>query len=204
MEEDFVFEILVECREVIKLSGGENNRKYKLYVLRYNFSGNYYVGITENPKKRMLIHWRRESKSKRLPKWSSLNVSKRGFKFYWFDIDKDVVSQSCADRCENRLAKRLVEEIKNVNDGKSIEEIHVGNGKFVDGIPNNYGEKTTVDNSIKRDIDKKIEVFLKSPILLNLEKVNEKILIRNIEIGNIGEYDISQCNKKWDDVVEGN
>ena len=139
-----------------------------------------------------------------MPKWSSLNKSKIGFKFYWFDIDKVVVSQSCADRCENQLAKRLVEELKKVNNGNFVEEIHVGNGKFIDGKENNYDVKRTVDNSIKRDIDNKIEEFLRKPILLKLKKINEEVLIRHINMGNIREYDISQCNKKWDDIFKGN
>lgn len=181
-----------------------NKKNWNLYVLRYNYSGNYYVGTTENLERRMLVHWRRKSKEKGLPKWSSLNKSKRGFKFYWFDIDKVVVSQSCADRCENQLAKRLVEELKKVNNGNFVEEIHVGNGKFIDGKENNYGVKRTVDNSIKRDIDNKIEEFLRKPILLKLEKINGEVLIRHINMGNIGEYDISQCNKKWDDIFKGN
>lgn len=179
---------------------GEKNKKYQLYVLRYNSFGNYYVGITKNLKRRMLVHWRRESRKKGLPKWSSLNEHKKGFKFYWFDIDKDVVSQSCADHCENQLANRIFDEIEKVNNKKIPEEIHVGNGKFVDGKENNYDIKKTDDNLIKRDIDNKIEVFLKKPILLKLKKINEEVLIRNIKIGNIGEYDANKCNKKWDDL----
>lgn len=160
---------------------GENNKKnWNLYILRYNSSGNYYVGITENPEKRMLVHWRRKSKRKGLPKWSNINESKQGFKFYWFDIDKDVVSQSCADRRENQLAQRLFKKIIDVNNEKPIEEIHVGNGKFIDGKEDNYDVNITVDNTIKRDIDSKIEVFLKNPILLNLKKVNEEILCRKM------------------------
>lgn len=170
-------------------------------MLRYNSSGNCYVGITKNLKKRMLVHWRRDSKGKRLPKWSSRNDSKKGFKFYWFDIDKDVVSQSCADHCENQLAYRLFEKIKNVNNEKFMEEIHVGNGKFVDCKGNNYNVKITADNLRKKDIENKIEEFFKNPILLELEKINEEVLIRHINIGNIEEYDSSKCNKKWNEVV---
>lgn len=185
------------------MSDDKKNKKYKLYVLRYNSSGNYYVGITKSLGKRMLVHWRGTSK-RRLPQWSSRNKSKRGFKFYWFDIDKDVVSQSCADRCENQLAQQLLKKIIDVNNKKFIEEIHVGNGKFVDGKEDNYGVNITADNSIKRNIDNKIEAFFKNPIPLELKKVNEEILLRNIKIGNIGEYDTSKCNKKRDDVFNGN
>lgn len=184
--------------------GEENRKRWNLYILRYNSSGNYYVGITENLERRMLVHWRRESRRKGLPKWSSLNESKEGFKFYWFDIDKEIVSQSCADRCENQLAQRLLEEIRDVDNENLIEEIHVGNGKFVDGKENNYDVNITSDNSIKRDIDNKIEVFLKRSIPLILKKGNEEVLIRNIEISNIGECDISKCNKKWEDIFKGN
>ena len=56
--------------------------KNNLYVLRYNETGNYYVGTSTNLEKRMLVHWRRESK---LPIWSKKNESKKGFKFYWFN-----------------------------------------------------------------------------------------------------------------------
>lgn len=184
--------------------GEDNKKRWNLYILRYNCFGNYYVGITENLEKRMLVHWRRKSNRKGLPIWSSINKSGKGFKFYWFEIDKDVVSQSLADRCENQLAKLLIDKIKEFNTEKIFVEIHVGNGKFVDSEENNYDVNNTFDNFIKRDIDNEIEAFFKNPTSLILEKVNEEILIRNIKIGNIGEYDISQCNKKWDDVVKGN
>lgn len=58
----------------MKVFGIKNN----LYVLRYNETGNYYVGTAINLEKRMLVHWRRESK---LPIWSKKNKSKKGFKY---------------------------------------------------------------------------------------------------------------------------
>lgn len=173
------------------MDSGENKRNWNLYVLRYNYSGNYYVGTTPDFKNRMLIHWRRTSINNNLPMWSKGNKSINGFKYYWFKISKEGVAQGEAEHCENHLAALLVEEIKKLN-----KEVHVGNGKFVDteeikwteieikGIENNFNE-----------IDKEITDFLKQLKFL------EHISIKCFEIGSIGEYDNSQCNGKWSDVA---
>ena len=47
--------------EVIKMDSEQMNKKWNLYVLRYNYSGNYYVGTTQDFENRMLIHLRRTS-----------------------------------------------------------------------------------------------------------------------------------------------
>ena len=103
------------------------NKKWNLYVLRYNYSGNYYVGTTPDFENRMLTHWRRTSTNNNLPMWSKENKSINGFKYYWFKINKEGVEQGKAEHCENCLADLLVEEIKKLN-----KEIHVGNGKRID------------------------------------------------------------------------
>lgn len=79
--------------------------------------------------KRMLVHWRRESK---LTIWSAKNESMKGFQFYWFNIGKDGVSRSKADLCENRMAEILFGIIKKKNEENFIKKIHVGNGSHYD------------------------------------------------------------------------
>ncbi len=52
------------------MSGKENQEKWNLYVLRYNYSGNYYVETTLDFEERILDHWRRDSESvKILQNW---------------------------------------------------------------------------------------------------------------------------------------
>lgn len=178
-----------------KLSSGEESKKFNLYVLRYNDSGNYYVGITSDFERRMLNHWRQTSIKSELPQWSQRNDSTKGFKFYWFHINNDGVVQSDADHCENSLAERLVQEIKRTN-----KEVQVGNGKFVDTEETDI---TTIEvknnkNSIN-DMDKVIVDYLKNLTLLETKK--GEFSIRCHRIGCVGEYDNSQCNESWGDVA---
>ena len=175
----------------------KNNKKWNLYVLRYNYSGNYYVGTTPDLNNRMLIHWKRTSTNNNLPMWSKENKSINGFRYYWFKINKEGVEQGEAEHCENCLADLLVEEIKKLN-----KEIHVGNGKRIDA-EDTYVIKIEV-NGIEKDldiIDKEITDYLKCPKLINPQKVNKKLSIECCEIGCVGEYDHSQCNKSWSDVA---
>lgn len=174
-----------------------SKEKWNLYVLRYNYSGNYYVGTTPDFENRMLIHWRRTSTNNNLPMWSKENKSINGFKYYWFKINNEGVKQGEAEHCENYLADLLVKEIKKLN-----KEVHVGNGKFVDteeskwieieikGIENNFNE-----------IDEKITSFLKQLEVLKHETIGKETKIKCFEIGSVGEYYKNQCNVKWSDVV---
>lgn len=173
------------------------SRKNNLYVLRYNETGNYYVGTATNFEKRMLVHWRRESK---LPIWSKKNESKKGFKFYWFIIGKDGVSRSKADLCENRMAEILVEIIKNKNEEKFVKKIHVGNGSHYDlNIPvANYSYDNKGDNSLN-DIDEEIMIYLKEPE--SLETKHGKFSITCHRIGRVDEFSQSKCNKSLIEVV---
>ncbi|MCM1101885.1 MAG: hypothetical protein NC079_09445 [Clostridium sp.] len=186
----------------------EENNKFKLYVLRYNHSGNYYVGINENLEKRMLVHWRRESYKKGVPNWSIDNKSQKGFKFYWFDIEKDAVSQSCADCCEDQLAEWFAQKIKEINDKEFFAEVYVSNGLLVDASGERKVRKVniTTDDPDKKRIDSKIEEILKTQpentITLKLNKGNGEVKIRHTKTGIVEEYGHSKCNKTWDDVVE--
>lgn len=174
----------------------QNNKKWNLYVLRYNYSGNYYVGTTINVERRMGEHWRRDSKSeKRLPKWSRGNKSKKGFKFYWFYIENNGVKQGEAEHCEWELAELLLKEIKEISNEKLAEEVHVGNWKLVDFKKYDFeSEPESVPS-----LDEKIEEYLKEPRTLDTE--NGKFQIRCYAIGYIGEYNDSQCNKSWEEVA---
>lgn len=173
------------------------SKRNNLYVLRYNETGNYYVGTATDLEKRMLVHWKRESK---LPIWSQKNSSKKGFIFYWFNIGKDGVSRSKADFCENRMAEILVEIIKKINLEKFVKEIHVGNGCHYDlNIPvRDYNYNNKDDNSLN-DIDKEIMKYLKE--LEFLETKHEKFPITCHRIGRVDEFSQSKCNKSLIEVV---
>lgn len=97
-----------------------DEKKNNLYVLRYNHSGNYYVGTAEDLQKRMTIHWRKKSR-KKLPSWSRDNKSYKGFVFYWFHIEGNGVSRSHADLCENHLAKLITRKIEYINQKKNYQ-----------------------------------------------------------------------------------
>lgn len=175
------------------------SKRNNLYVLRYNKSGNYYVGTTKNFEKRMLDHWRKTSKS---PKWSQKNTSTNGFKFYWFNINGNGVSRSEADICENRMAEKLFEIISKKNNEKFIKEIHVGNGSHYDvNIPvedYNYSGKDKDENTLN-DIDKEIMEYLKKAETLRVGEKN--ISIKCWRIGYIGEFHQNKCNKSLIEVV---
>lgn len=175
------------------------SKRNNLYVLRYNQSGNYYVGTAKNFEKRMLDHWRKSSKS---PTWSRSNTSTNGFIFYWFNINGNGVSRSEADHCENRMAEILFEIIRKKNNEKFVKEIHVGNGSHYDlNIPvKEYKYNGKNKNKIPlNDIDKEIMEYLKKTD--NLEVGKKKIPIKCWRIGHIEEFHQSQCNKSLIEVV---
>ena len=181
------------CCEQVVVDGGEGEEKWNLYVLRYNYSGNYYVGTTIDFNDRMLDHWRKESEKKNLPNWSPKNKSKKGFKFYWFYIEKEGVEQGEAEYCENRLANLLVKEIEKINHESPIREIHVGSGLGIDC--KGYNQKVDPTPSL----DEAIEKYLIK--LKELEWKDEKFQIECCAIGYVGEYDNSQCKKSWEEVA---
>ena len=188
---------------MIQLCCKKENEKNKLYVLRYKHSGNYYVGTAEDLKKRMSVHWKRISQSKkRLPEWSSLNESTKGFIYYWFYIDGDGVSRSEADLCENHLAKLITRKIKYINEKNFIEKVHVGNNKFIDGIAveDKKDKNKYVENKGKKlnDIDKEIYNYLIKLRSLKPKKVKKRLSIKCFEIGYIGKY---HQNDSWDEAV---
>lgn len=175
------------------------SKRNNLYVLRYNHSGNYYVGTTKNFEKRMLDHWRKSSKS---PIWSRNNTSTNGFKFYWFNINGNGVSRSEADLCENSMAEKIFDIIRKKNDEKFVKEIHVGNGSYYDvNIPvkeYKYNAKNK-DKIPLNDIDKEIMKCLKK--IDNLEVGKNKIPIKCWRIGCVEEFHQSKCNKSLIEVV---
>lgn len=180
------------------MSSGE--KKINVYVLRYKHSGHYYVGTAKDFDKRMLVHWRRESESiKRLPDWSFRNKSKKGFIFFWFKIAESGVSQSYADLCENQLAILIAEKIKCINENNFIKEVHVGNNKFIDGKDGNICNNFDDDKNELNYIDKEILNYFKNPEPLKTKK--GEFQIKCCGFGSVGEYDCSQCNKKWNEVA---
>lgn len=184
----------------LKLPEEDNKEKWYLYVLRYNYSGNYYVGITNDLKNRMLVHWRRTSTKRKLPIWSKMNKSTKGFRFYWFNINKNGVSQSEADHLENQLTKRIVEKIEGINSNKFIKKVYVGNGNCVDR-KHRYDIKTVISD-IKNEfneIDEIIADFLINPDKLGFSE--NEIQIECCNVGYLGEYHTSQHDKSWREVV---
>ena len=175
----------------------EKSKEWNLYVLRYNYSGNYYVGTTIDFERRMQEHWRRTSTKSNLPIWSEKNKSTKGFKYYWFKMEKEGIEQGEAEHCERYLVERLLEEIERLN-----KEAHVGHGKFVDTEETSVSEIEVnyIENNLN-DTDKEIMDFLKKLDFLEPSKVKEKLSIECCEIGYVGEYDNSQCNKSWSDVA---
>ena len=175
------------------MSSEKKNKKWNLYVLRYNYSGNYYVGTTIDFERRMKEHWRRTSTNSNLPIWSKKNKSTKGFKYYWFKIGKEGVEQGEAEHFENVLAERLVDKIKKLN-----KEVYVGHGKFVDTEETSITEiEVNCSENNLNDIDKEIMNYLKK---LDFP-VKEELSIECCEIGCVGDYDHSQCNKSWGNVV---
>lgn len=175
------------------------SKRNNLYVLRYNQSGNYYVGTTKNFEKRMLDHWRKKSKS---PEWSKSNTSTNGFKFYWFNINGNGVSRSEADHCENRMAEILFEIIRKKNNEKFVKEIHVGNGSHYDvNIPVKKYKYNgdNKDESPFNDIDKEIMEYLKKDEPLKVGK--KEFSIKCWRIGHIEEFHQSKCNKSLIEAV---
>lgn len=177
------------------MSCEENGKNWNLYVLRYNYSGNYYVGIAKDLKGRMEEHWKQTSSKSELSIWSEKNKSSMGFEFYWFKIEKEDVEHSEAQHCENQMAEELVREIKKLKEANHemfSEGGHVGNGEYVD---RKYCV-TKIDVGVP--IDKKIKEFLKNLGFLNTKK--GRFSIKCCRIGHVGEYHRNQCNKKWGQV----
>lgn len=176
------------------LSGGEMDNKnelmdWNLYVLRYNYSGNYYVGTTEDFERRMLDHWRKTSDKKELPIWSQKNKSIMGFKFYWFKMNKSGITQGEAEHCENQLANRIV---RIINSERLSKKCHIGNGKYVD-------RKIFVRKFIVGvPLDAKIDKYLKK--IKRLKTKDGVFSIECCRIGYVGEYHQCLCNKKWKEV----
>lgn len=114
--------------------------KWYLYVLRYKYSGNYYVGITPNLEKRMGIHFRRTSENpKRLPQWSQVNKSIKGFKCFWFELlDTHGNTDSSASLIENKVGfaiEKRVNEIQNDNQHYFVNWGQLAKSQFPDVNP---------------------------------------------------------------------
>ncbi len=177
------------------MSGEEKNKKWSLYVLRYNYSGNYYVGIAKDLKGRMEEHWKQSSSKSELSIWSEKNKSTKGFKFYWFNIKKEDVEHSEAQHCENQLAEQLVQEIELLKETKHemfSEGGHVGNGEYVDR------KYRVTQINVGVPIDERIKAYLKNLEFLDTKK--GRFSIKCCRIGYVGEYHRNQCNKKWEQV----
>ncbi|MDE5802328.1 MAG: GIY-YIG nuclease family protein [Lachnospiraceae bacterium] len=166
-----------------------------MYVLRYNYSSNYYVGTTINFERRMEEHWKQTSAKRELSIWSEKNKSTKGFQFYWFKIEKEGVEQGEAEHCENQLAEQLVREIKTlkeINNEEFSEGGHVGNGQCVD-------RKYRVNKiNVGVPIDERIKKYLKNLEFLDTEK--GRFSMKCCRIGYVEEYHHNQRNKRWREV----
>lgn len=79
------------------MTQNENDENWNLYVLRYDYSANYYVGTNQDLKRRMGEHWKRTSPKRLSSIWSSKNIPTKGFRFYWFKVEKEGVEQGVAE-----------------------------------------------------------------------------------------------------------
>lgn len=171
--------------------------KWYLYVLRYNYSGNYYVGDTKDLEKRMLIHLKRTSK---LPQASWANHSTKGFKYYWFEIDGYYVSRSEADLSENAFTKEIGKVIEKLEDNELNRKIYIRGGYLA---KNPYPKINPVEKDALEDDEghKKIYTYLKNIKERELEtKKGEHSIISLLEIGTVGEYQQTDCHKQWCDI----
>lgn len=179
----------------------KRNRKknWNLYVLRYDYSANYYVGTNQDLKRRMGEHWKRTSTNQNLPKWSEKNHSTKGFRFYWFKVNESGVSKKSADHCENCLAHKLVDQIKILP-----VDIYVGSNKIFGREETPIDEFEVIenkDNSI--NIDNEIDELFINLNVLTCPKIKEDFSIKCYAIGHIGEYDEKrQYNKKFEKIAD--
>lgn len=143
---------------------------WHLYVLRYKYSGNYYVGITPNLTKRMNIHFRRTSENpKRLPQWSRVNRSIQGFKCYWFELlNSHGNTHSSASLVENEVGAIIERKLNSFQNQNIQFYVNWGNKKksqfpnvipFNPGIlPNNPMVKEIDDFILKLHLDGRIPI----------------------------------------------
>ena len=143
-----------------------------VYVLRYNYSGNYYVGSTTGDLGiRMKTHLK-ENHNQDTPLWSCENKSSEGFKSYWFCIKSENDSQSITDysrealqsigdQCENDLCNCLIEMKRRNKDAQLDKETYVIGGSKTK--KEDYKDfKIEKNGSIYNSLDKEIDKYLKS------------------------------------------
>lgn len=184
------------------MSEDNKNKDWYLYVLRYNSTGNYYVGTTPDLAKRMLIHWRQTSLNSDLPIWSERNKSTLGFLCYWFNFDGKGLSQGKAEKCEAALCKLLVDKIRSEKTQRDCRCIYVSNGRKGYDKNSEFDIKFDYTNPESSIIDDEISKFLKSISLLDLPPENtEHYKIKCHKAYNIGEYNPEDCNNEWDKVA---
>lgn len=98
----------------------KRGKTWYLYILKYEKTGNYYVGATPNLKGRMNAHRFRTSQKSLHSMPSILNRSTKGFSFFWYKIEGTESTQSNSNKIENKLTeflKNWVEEDVVVNGG---------------------------------------------------------------------------------------
>lgn len=174
--------------------------KWNLYVLRYDYSGNYYVGSAPNLELRMFDHWRRTSDKGDLPVWSALNNSTEGFKYYWFNINSNDVSQSVANCSENALTMEFCELIKNLSDNELNTKIYMFGGCSVKPP---YPNVTSIEKESLVDDERyqNISMYLKNIKDHKLETKKGEYSISLFEVGTVGRYQQTDCNKDWHEVA---
>lgn len=181
------------------MTQNENDENWNLYVLRYDYSANYYVGTNQDLKRRMGEHWKRTSPKRLSSIWSSKNIPTKGFRFYWFKVEKEGVEQGVAEKCEYCLANELVAKIKPLN-----VKARVGNGLCVDGKITRLRKVKVKENKGQlNNIDNEIDEFLKNLPELNCPKLKKIYSIKCYAIGHIGEYDKKRhYNKKFEKIAD--
>lgn len=146
-----------------------NMENCHLYVLRYNYSGNYYVGSTTGDlNKRMKRHFQ-ENCNKNTPCWSCKNKSSKGFEYYWYDVhDRDESHknedyatnklQSIGDCCENVFTDEFMKEIEKITANKLDRKIFMYGGYLVK--PPYPEVKSLKKEALEDEIYKEIHEYL--------------------------------------------
>ena len=184
-----------------------DEENWNLYVLRYNSTGNYYVGIQNRGwPERMLDHWRGTT-GPQVPDWSYMNKSGEGFTCYWYKVKKVKsshygVGKALADRCENQLAKMLADKISTIAPEKAMRPL-VANNRFINGCNNVTINSVRVEpgnilydrTSFDSAIDKYLRSVDKQELRITGLEYHCKLKCR--AIFEIGEFIDTGFQQKW-------
>ncbi|MDT2830916.1 GIY-YIG nuclease family protein [Vagococcus carniphilus] len=136
-----------------------NNSDWYVYVLRYNYSGNYYVGATPSLEKRMKKHLSTSRNKRIVPGWSQDNKSFRGFDYYWFEVEGASITQSISNKKENDLSFVLRDYLKKIDSDKHVIGGCLTQGNYPKIKVTDGDSKETLIDGFLRDDKKRSELI---------------------------------------------